>query len=70
MQDAESFLILNSIISVVHFLFACFAVDLANYCALKQITTIRKQFLNAIIRQDMSWYDTITDKNFAVKMTE
>lgn len=70
LDDATSFLILNTIVSIVHFLFACIAVDTANYSALKQITTVRKFFLDAVIRQEMAWYDTITDKNFAVKMTE
>lgn len=70
LEDGTSFLILNTIVSVIHFVFACIAIDLANYSALKQITSIRKLFLNAVIRQDMTWYDTISDKNFAVKMTE
>lgn len=70
MDDAASFLYLNTIVAVVHFLFAFLAVDLANYSALKQITFIRKAFLYSVIRQDMAWYDTISDKNFAVKMTE
>lgn len=70
LDDALAFLILNSIVALIHFLFACIAIDLANYSALKQITTIRELFLDAVIRQDMSWYDTISDKNFAVKMTE
>lgn len=70
LEDATAFLILNTIISIIHFLFACITIDLANYAAIKQITTIRKLFVNAVLRQDMSWYDTISDKNFAVKMTE
>lgn len=70
MEDARAFLCLNTIVAFIHFFFAFIAVDLANYSALKQITHIRKIFLDSVIRQDMTWYDTISDKNFAVKMTE
>lgn len=35
-----------------------------------QIGRIRKLFLEAILRQDMSWYDTSSGNNFASKMTE
>lgn len=70
LDDARAYLILNTLMAIVHFLFIFISIDLANYTALKQISSIRKRFLNAVIRQDMMWYDTITDKNFAVKMTE
>lgn len=35
-----------------------------------QIGRVRKLFLEAILRQDMSWFDTSSGNNFASKMTE
>ena len=31
---------------------------------------IRTEFLKAILRQDISWFDTTTTTDFATKMTE
>lgn len=35
-----------------------------------QISRIRLLFLQAVLRQDMSWYDTSTGNNFAARITE
>lgn len=71
MEDAVSFLILNTIGALAHFLFAFLAVDMANYSAQKQVTRVRKLFFRAMLGKEMAWFDTnLSDKNFAVKMTE
>ncbi|KAI8127489.1 Multidrug resistance protein like protein 49 [Lucilia cuprina] len=46
------------------------AVNILNRVALNQIGRVRKLFLEAILRQDMSWFDTSSGNNFASKMTE
>ncbi|XP_004537388.1 multidrug resistance protein homolog 49 [Ceratitis capitata] len=56
--------------SLVQLLLLGLAVNLLNKAALKQIAKIRKLFLKAILRQDMSWYDTSSGNTFANKMTE
>jgi len=35
-----------------------------------QVYRIRSQFLHAVLRQDMSWYDTATSNDFASRITE
>ena len=35
-----------------------------------QVFRIRMEFLKAILRQDMSWYDMKTTSDFATRMTE
>ncbi|XP_047041195.1 multidrug resistance protein homolog 49-like isoform X1 [Helicoverpa zea] len=51
---------------------ACCAVSVAliGWSALRQITTIRMRFLKAVLRQDMSWFDTDNEFNLASKMSE
>ncbi|XP_037948001.1 multidrug resistance protein homolog 49-like isoform X1 [Teleopsis dalmanni] len=56
--------------ALAEWLFLAIAVDLLNHVALKQTSRIRKLFLEAILRQDISWYDTNSGNNFATKMTE
>lgn len=70
MADSKAYLIVNSIVAFLHFLISAISIDLVNYSALKHITRIRKMFFKSLLQQDMTWYDTIKDKNFAVKMTE
>lgn len=41
-----------------------------NYLIFAQIAKIRKLYLESILRQDMSWYDTSAGNTFANKMTE
>ena len=38
--------------------------------AMRQVTRIRTKFLKAVLRQDITWYDTKTTSNFASKVTE
>ncbi|XP_005191448.1 multidrug resistance protein homolog 49 isoform X2 [Musca domestica] len=46
------------------------AVDILNRTALKQIGRIRKEYLESILKQDMSWFDTASGNNFASQMSE
>ncbi|XP_075990573.1 multidrug resistance protein homolog 49-like [Anticarsia gemmatalis] len=46
------------------------SVGLINWSALRQITRIRMLFLKAVMRQDMSWFDTESEFNLASKMSE
>ncbi|XP_013099657.2 multidrug resistance protein homolog 49 [Stomoxys calcitrans] len=46
------------------------AVDILNRVAMKQLGRIRKIYLESILRQDMSWFDTTSGKNFASQMSE
>ncbi|XP_023344692.1 phosphatidylcholine translocator ABCB4 [Eurytemora carolleeae] len=41
-----------------------------NLAAERQAYRIRTEFLKAILRQDISWFDTTTTTDFATKMTE
>ncbi|XP_037946899.1 multidrug resistance protein homolog 49-like [Teleopsis dalmanni] len=69
-DDALAFGIGSLAGALLQWLLLAVAVDLFNHVALKQITKIRKLFLEAILRQDMSWYDTSSGNNFASKLTE
>ncbi|XP_016941168.4 multidrug resistance protein homolog 49 isoform X1 [Drosophila suzukii] len=69
-DDATAFGIGSLVGSVAMFLLITIAVDLANRIALNQIDRIRKLFLEAMLRQDIAWYDTSSGSNFASKMTE
>ncbi|XP_039953591.1 multidrug resistance protein homolog 49 isoform X1 [Bactrocera tryoni] len=55
---------------MVQLLLLSLAVMMLNKVALRQIAKIRKLFLESILRQDMSWYDTSAGNTFANKMTE
>ncbi|XP_049884996.1 multidrug resistance protein homolog 49-like [Pectinophora gossypiella] len=54
----------------VSLLFCVLSVALISWSALRQITTIRKLFLRAALRQDMAWFDTDSEFNLASKMSE
>lgn len=56
--------------AVTQLIFAALSIQILNTAAQKQITRIRKLFLQSILRQDMTWYDLNTSDNFAVQMTE
>lgn len=47
-----------------------FFVGCLNYAAERQVFKIRNEFLKAVLRQDVGWYDTTTTNDFASKMTE
>ncbi|CAH2209544.1 jg5077, partial [Pararge aegeria aegeria] len=57
-------------ISIAISLILCMlSVALISWSALRQITRIRIIFLEAVLRQDMSWFDTDSEFNLATKMT-
>ncbi|BFG05140.1 multidrug resistance protein homolog 49 [Drosophila madeirensis] len=69
-EDSIAFGVGSLVGSVAMFVLITLAVDIANRVALKQIGRIRKVFLEAMLRQDITWYDTTSGTNFASKMTE
>lgn len=69
-DDAAAFGIACTAISIIQFVLAIFAIDLLNLVATRQIARVRKMFLRAVLRQDMTWYDTNTSTNFASRITE
>ncbi|KAH8297255.1 hypothetical protein KR044_008793 [Drosophila immigrans] len=69
-DDSIAFGVGSLVGSVIMFILIIIAIDVSNRVALNQINRIRKLFLEAILRQDMSWYDTSSGTNFASKMTE
>ena len=53
-------------ILITHYIF----VAAFNYSAERQVRRIRKEFLAAVLRQDIAWFDTNTTSDFASRMTE
>ena len=70
MEDSRAFGIGCFCGAIVQLIFAALSIDILNRTATKQISKIRKLFLQSVLRQDMTWYDLNTSDNFAVKMTE
>ncbi|XP_055911756.1 multidrug resistance protein homolog 65 [Eupeodes corollae] len=68
--DSISYGLLLTITSVVLLLSGIFSVDVFNLIALKQVTRMRMKLFRAIMRQDISWHDTVTQQNFAQNMTD
>ncbi|XP_076760464.1 multi drug resistance 49 isoform X2 [Xylocopa sonorina] len=69
-DDSVAFGVSSAALSTLQFFFAVFTVDLLNIAASRQIVRVRKMFLRAVLRQDMTWYDINTSTNFASRMTE
>ncbi|ALC42337.1 Mdr49 [Drosophila busckii] len=69
-EDSVAFGVGSLVGAVIIMILITISIDVANRMALNQINRIRKIFLEAILRQDMSWYDTSSGANFASKMTE
>ncbi|XP_043481652.1 multidrug resistance protein homolog 49-like isoform X1 [Leptopilina heterotoma] len=69
-DDSVAFGVSCAALSCFQFVFAIFTVDLLNIAASRQIARLRKMFLQAVLRQDMAWYDTNTSTNFASRITE
>lgn len=69
-DDSIAFGVGSLVGSVIMLVLIIISIDVSNRVALNQINRIRKLFLEAILRQDMSWYDTSSGTNFASKMTE
>lgn len=69
-DDSVAFGVSCAALSTLQFFFAILTVDLLNVAAFRQIARVRRMFLQAVLRQDMSWYDTTTSTNFASRITE
>uniref|UniRef100_A0A1A9USS9 ABC-type xenobiotic transporter n=1 Tax=Glossina austeni TaxID=7395 RepID=A0A1A9USS9_GLOAU len=68
--DGWAFLLGSVVGSALQLLTIAISVNILNKSALKQISRVRKLFLESILRQDMSWFDTNSGNNFAGKMAE
>ncbi|KAF9804800.1 hypothetical protein SFRURICE_007703 [Spodoptera frugiperda] len=69
-EDAKAMAIGLFLSIGVSLIFCMLSVGLISWSALRQITRIRMKFLNAVLRQDMSWFDTDSEFNLASKMSE
>ena len=59
-----------SIIGAINFLMGYIFVTCLNHAAEGQVHRIRIMFLQAILRQEIGWYDTHQTGDFASKMAE
>ncbi|CAH0716416.1 unnamed protein product, partial [Brenthis ino] len=69
-EDATAMAIGMIVSIVISILLSMISIALISWSALRQITRIRLLFLEAVLRQDMSWFDTDTEFNLASKMSE
>ncbi|XP_034836542.1 multidrug resistance protein homolog 49 isoform X2 [Maniola hyperantus] len=69
-EDSQAFGIGCTVFSVLQFIVSAISVDLFNYAALRQIDRVKKRFLEAVLRQDITWYDLNTSMNFATKVSD
>ena len=51
---------------ISHYIF----VAAFNFSAERQVLRVRKEFLKAVLRQDLEWFDTNNTSDFATKLTE
>lgn len=70
-NDGRSFAILLSCSMLIQFIAGIFAVDCFNQAAARQITRIRIEYFQSLMRQEIGWYDVFgSNNNFAVRITE
>ncbi|CAG5040909.1 unnamed protein product [Parnassius apollo] len=69
-EDSQAFGIGCTVFSVLQFICGAVSVDLFNYAALRQIDRVKEKFLQAVLRQDITWYDLNTTVNFATKVSD
>ncbi|XP_052744794.1 multidrug resistance protein homolog 49-like [Bicyclus anynana] len=69
-EDSQAFGIGCTVFSILQFIVSAISVDLFNYAALRQIERVKKRFLEAVLRQDITWYDLNTSMNFATKVSD
>ncbi|XP_073952757.1 multidrug resistance protein homolog 49-like isoform X2 [Choristoneura fumiferana] len=69
-EDANAMAIGMFVSTAISLIFCIVSVACINWSALRQITRIRKRFLEAVLGQDMEWFDTDSDFNLASKMSE
>ncbi|XP_069680452.1 multidrug resistance protein homolog 49 isoform X2 [Periplaneta americana] len=70
LDDSAAFGIGCTVVGVIQFLIGSASIAVLNYAAQKQVSRVRKLFLEAVLRQDMTWYDTTKTSNFASRITE
>lgn len=70
MEDSRAFGLGCFCGALIQLIFAALSIDILNRTSQKQISKIRKLFLQSVLRQDMTWYDLNTSDSFAVRMTE
>ncbi|KAJ9591025.1 hypothetical protein L9F63_027767, partial [Diploptera punctata] len=70
LEDASAFGFGASVTGVTQFIIGAAAIAILNFGAQKQIARVRQLFLQSVLRQDMSWYDTTKTANFASRLTE
>lgn len=69
-NDAKAFGLFATCAAIVQFFMCLVSVDMVNYSARKQISRIRKKFLQSVLRQDMAWFETSAGGNFVTQLTE
>ncbi|XP_021920941.1 multidrug resistance protein homolog 49-like isoform X2 [Zootermopsis nevadensis] len=70
MEDSAAFGLGCTVVGIVQFAIGSSSIAVLNFVAQKQIGRVRKLFLQAVLRQDMTWYDTTKTANFASRITE
>ncbi|CAO1320937.1 unnamed protein product [Diamesa hyperborea] len=70
LEDSKAFGIGCFCGSIIQLIFVALSIDILNRNAQKQISKIRKLFLESVLRQDMAWYDLNTSDSFAVRITD
>ncbi|PNF32773.1 hypothetical protein B7P43_G04483 [Cryptotermes secundus] len=70
LEDSAAFGIGATTVGLIQFVLGVLSISLLNYAAQQQIGRVRWMFLQAVLRQDMSWYDTNKTANFASRITE
>ena len=68
-NDGIAYAVSMIILGLVHFVTGMIAIDLLNYTALKQVTRIRLQYFQSLLRQNIGWFDVSKANNIAVRMT-
>ncbi|CAG9112793.1 unnamed protein product [Plutella xylostella] len=69
-EDGLAWLAAATTFTVLSIIFCFASVFLVNWSAAQQVKRIRLLFLKAVLRQDMTWYDTDVSFNFASRMSE
>ncbi|CAG4942049.1 unnamed protein product [Colias eurytheme] len=69
-EDGKSMAIGGFTSVILSIILCMISTSLLSWSALRQITRIRLMFLECVLRQDMTWFDTDTEFNLASKMSE
>ncbi|XP_021208843.2 multidrug resistance protein homolog 49 isoform X1 [Bombyx mori] len=69
-EDSQAFGVGCTVFSIAQFIIGAISVDLFNVTALRQIERVKTHFLQAVLRQDLTWYDLNTSMNFATKVSD